>query len=178
MENLFAKKKYPYLLFHTGKDLVVRNYILDMYLEQTNEDEFSDRIICSLLTIFFTQLTRRHKKTMELSSAGKSKRGNEEALVNYILNNYQTVTLEELSRKFYYSVPYCSKVIKDFSGSTFSELLTSVRLQQGENFLLLTQMSVADISARLGYKNPETFIRVFQRYRHMTPSQYRRQNAF
>ena len=178
MENLFAKKKYPYLLFHTGKDMVVRNYILDMYLEQTNEDEFSDRIICSLLTIFFTQLTRRHKKTMELSSAGKSKRGNEEALVNYILNNYQTVTLEELSRKFYYSVPYCSKVIKDFSGSTFSELLTSVRLQQGENFLLLTQMSVADISARLGYKNPETFIRVFQRYHHMTPSQYRRQNAF
>lgn len=59
--------------------------------------------------------------------------------MSYILNNYQTVTLDELSKKFFYSVPYCSKVIKEFSGSTFSELLTSVRLRQGENFLLLTR---------------------------------------
>ncbi|HJB30187.1 MAG TPA: AraC family transcriptional regulator [Candidatus Blautia faecavium] len=176
MENIFSVKKTPYLIFHTKGDELIRNYLFDMYLEQLQEDEFSDRIICSLLTIFFTQLTRRHKNDIEVPYSGRAKGEYDDLLLTYMLNHYSTVTLSELSEKFHYSVPYCSKLIKEISGHTFSELLTSIRLQHGESFLLSTQLSVAEISDRLGYKNPETFIRVFQRYHHMSPSQYRRQN--
>ena len=55
--NIYEKSAIDYLMFHTAGDDIIRNYILDMYMEQTHLDDYSDRIICSLMTIFFTQLT-------------------------------------------------------------------------------------------------------------------------
>ncbi|MDO4285076.1 MAG: AraC family transcriptional regulator [Eubacteriales bacterium] len=174
LESLYAKKKIPYLLFHTDGDETIRNYILDMYLEQMNTDEYSDRIICSILTIFFTQLTRRHGKHIEYPRNRVQRNDSDEQILSYMMNHYDTVTLQTLSEKFHFSPSYCSKLIKSFSGRTFSELLTAIRLSQGENLLLLSQLSVAAISERIGYQNPETFIRSFQRQYGMSPSQYRR----
>lgn len=176
MENMFSVKKIPYLIFHTNGDELIRNYLFEMYFEQLKEDEFSDKIICSLLTIFFAQLTRYHKNNVEIPGSDKAKNTSGDQLLSYILNHFSTVTLHELSEHFHYSMPYCSKLIKELSGHTFSELVTSIRLQHGESYLLSTQLSIAEISEKLGYKNTETFIRVFQKYHHMSPSQYRRQN--
>lgn len=173
--NTYAKKNMQYMLFHTKKDFSIRNAIFDMYLEQLHADEFSDRIICSQLTIFFAQLTRKHKKNLEIPEAHLSN-SNADKLINYILNNYNSVTLEELSRQFHYSSSYCASLIKKSSGYSFTDLVTSIRLQHGENLLLLTPLSIAEISEKLGYKNPETFIRMFKRYHKMSPSQYRKQH--
>lgn len=174
--NYYDNNKVRYLLYHTYHDQIIQNYILDMYMEQQHLDTYSDRIICSLLTIFFTQLTRRHGKTVELSETCSSKSEYTAQLLSYIMTNYDTITLNELANHFHFSVPYCSKLVKTISGHSFSDLLTSVRLQQGENLLTHTQMSLADISDKIGYKNPETFIRCFNRFYEMTPSQFRKQH--
>lgn len=176
LENIYAKKKIRYIIFHTAEDIIMRNYILDMYCEYLRADEFSDRIICSLLTIFFTQLTRSHKRSLEIPEAYKQKGNYEISLINHVINHYNTISLVELSRQFHFSTPYCSRLIKEITGYTFSELLTNIRIQQGENLLLYTQLSVTEISEKIGYKNPETFIRIFKRCRQTTPSQYRRSN--
>lgn len=172
--NLYEKNKIRYLLYRTSKDTAIRNYILDMYMEQTHSDDYSDRIICSLLTIFFTQLTRRHGKDVIISENTKNKTACSDEMLNYIMKHYDTVTLSKLAEHFHFSVPYCSKIIKTVCGIPFSELLTQIRLRQGENLLTHTQMSVADISDKVGYKNPETFIRAFNRSYHISPSQYRK----
>lgn len=172
--NIYAKRKIRFLIFHTDCDTLIRNYILDMYQEQENADEFSDRIICSQLTIFFTELTRRHREHLEIPDARKERSEYESALINYIISNCSTVTLNSLAEQFHFSVPYCSKLIKSISGMTFTSLLTNIRLQQGEQLLMLSQLSVEDISDKVGYKNPESFIRAFKRQYNMTPSQYRK----
>lgn len=177
LNNIYEKNKIPYLLFHTGEDEIIRNYILDMYLEQELLDEYSDRIICSILTIFFTQLIRLHKEHMEIANIQNEKTAYETEVFNYIMNNYAQLTLEELAKHFHFSVPYCSKLIKKISGITFSEFQENIRLQQAENYLLYTQMNVADISEKIGFKNSETFIRMFKRRHNTTPSKYRKQNT-
>ncbi len=177
LNNIYAKKKMPYLLFHTGKDPVIQNYILDMHMEQMQPDEYSDRIICSIMTIFFTQLIRRHKKNLEVPECYRAKNSYENDLFNYIVNNYAETSLEEIAGHFHFSVPYCSKIIKEIAGCTFSELQENIRLQQSENYLLYTQLSVADISEKIGFKNPETFIRMFKRHRRITPSCFRKLNG-
>ena len=97
-------------------------------------------------------------------------------MLAYIMGNCSTVTLNELAEKFHVSVPYCSKLVKSITGKTFSNLLTEIRLQQGEQLLLYSQLSVEDISDKVGYKNSESFIRAFRRLYGDTPSQYRRKN--
>lgn len=77
LENIYARQKVRYLIYHSNEDMIIRNYILDMYLEQLNSDEYSDRIICSILTIFFMQLTRRHKKSLEIPEVNQKGKGYE-----------------------------------------------------------------------------------------------------
>ncbi len=174
LSNMYEKNQIRYLLYRTKGDLVVRNYILDMYLEQMQMDKYSDRIICSLMTIFFTQLTRRHGRTVKASDVLGRKAEYGAEMLNYIMDHYNSITLQELAEYFHFSVPYCSKIVKAISGTSFSDFITKIRLQQGENMLTYTQMSIADISGQVGYKNPETFIRCFHRYYHMSPSQFRK----
>ena len=174
--NLYSREKIRYLLFHTEGDEIIRNYILDMYKEQKHCDEYTDRIICSILTLFFVELTRRHGKNISIPDMKREKTEEESRMLSYMIANSSTVTLSELAEEFHFSVPYCSKLIKNISGKTFSNLLTEIRLQQGEQLLLYSQMSVEDISDRVGYKNPESFIRAFRRFYQDTPSQYRRKN--
>lgn len=71
--KLYEKNKIRYLVYHTYHDRIIRDYILDMYIEHRSLDDFSDRIICSLLTIFFTQLTRRHGKAVEIPDSLSSR---------------------------------------------------------------------------------------------------------
>lgn len=174
--NLYSRERIRYLIFHTERDVVIRNYILDMYREQKTSDSFSDRIICSILTLFFVELTRRHGKNVSIPDNRRERTEQESEMLAYMMGNCSTVTLNELAEEFHFSVPYCSKLIKSISGKTFSNLLTEIRLQHGEQLLLCSQLSVEDISDRVGYKNPESFIRAFRRLYNDTPSQYRRKN--
>lgn len=174
LNNIYTKNKIPYLLFHTGGEDQIQNYILDMYIEQRQLDSYSDRIICSILTIFFTQLVRLYQQTLEIPKSQNPENAYETEVFNYLVNHYADVTLEQVASHFHFSVPYCSKLFKKISGHTFSELLENIRLQQGENYLLCTQLSIADISDKVGFKNPETFIRMFKRRHQITPSKFRK----
>lgn len=174
LDNIYTKKKINYIIFHTGKDEKILESILDLYIENMNDDEYTDRIMCSILTIFFAKLTRYYKDSIELPEVRYKKSNYENQIIRYVYENYQNMTLDKLSKHFHYSLPYCSKLIKEITGFSFSKLLTQIKLQNGKNYLLNTQLSVESISEIIGYKNPETFIRVFKRYYDCSPSQYRK----
>ncbi len=70
-------------------------------------------------------------------------------------------------------MPYCSDLVKKMTSFGFSRLLGETRLRQAEYLLRSSQLSVAGISAAVGYENPENFIRAFKKAENMTPSQFR-----
>lgn len=172
--SLYDRKKTRFLIYRTDNDLQLKGYVMEMVHEQMNFDEYSDRIICSLLTIFFNQLTRRYAGSVETPEAKKHDYTQGDSILDYIMNNYTTVSIRSLAEHFHFSEPYCSRLVKEASGTTFSELLTSIRMRNSENLLANTQLSVEEISFQVGYKNPESFIRCFKRIYKMSPSQFRR----
>lgn len=172
--NIFELSKTRYLLYKTSEDTAIRNYILDMYIEQLHFDRYSDQIICALMTIFLTQLTRKYEKNVIVSNQIGCKTEYSDKIIKYIMEHYESVTLNELAEHFHFSVPYCSKVVKAVSGKSFSELITQIRLSQSQNLLDYTEMSIVNISEAVGYKNPESFIRAFQRVYNISPSKYRK----
>lgn len=97
-------------------------------------------------------------------------------ILNYIQNNYQTVTLEELAEKFHLSEPYISKYIKDKSGKTFGEHVANVRMKKAKVLLKNGNMTVENIAYAVGYQNVEPFNRTFKKLFDMTPVQYRNTN--
>lgn len=173
--NIYEQNKVRYLIYKTSGDEVIRNYILDMYMEQIHQDKYSDQIICALLTIFFTQLTRRHGKKVMLSEQIGCKAKYSDEIIKYIMSHYESVTLNSLAKHFHFSLPYCSKIVKAISGKPFSELITQIRLGQAAILLSHTDMSIANISDTVGYKNPESFMRAFQRSYCISPGKYRKE---
>ena len=66
----------------------------------------------------------------------------------------------------------CANALKVFS---FKDYLTDYRINEAAKMLINTDDRIVDISAAVGYKNSDYFIRRFIEIKGMTPSQYRRQ---
>ena len=95
------------------------------------------------------------------------------SIINYIQENYLTVTLDDLSQQFYLSKPYLSKYIKEKSGMTFGENVKRIRLNKASTLLRNGNMKVEKVAEAAGYQNVEHFNRLFKKKYGMTPVQYR-----
>ncbi len=98
------------------------------------------------------------------------------AIINYIQEHYQTVTLDDLSRQFFLSKPYLSKYIKEKSGLTFGENVQKIRMKKASTLLKNGNLKIERVAEAAGYKNVEHFNRLFRKRFGMTPVQYR--NAY
>ena len=98
------------------------------------------------------------------------------AMLNYIQNNYQTVTLESVAEQFHLSEPYVSKYIKDKSGKTFGEHVAHIRMKRAKTLLKNGNMTVENIAYAIGYQSVEHFNRTFNKSFDMTPIQYRNES--
>lgn len=172
INSIYLQNYSTFLTFHTFEDEEVKNQILEMYLEQLLDDSYSDRIISSMLIIFFTKLARKYKKAAE-SPFPMEKTSHAAKLLHCIAKEYNTITLNELADRMGYSIPYCSKYIKELTGYSFLQLLKHVRFQKAENYLLTTSFSIQKISDLLGYENPENFMRAFKKEYGISPSSFR-----
>ena len=170
LSSIYIKNHAAYLLFHTQEDLEIRNLILEMFLEQYLNHEYSDRIISSMLIIFFSKLVRKHKHTVESPTTANH---HDTSLLAYISEHYAAITLSQLAKHLNFSVPYCSAYVKKNTGYSFLQLVRKIRFQHAEMLLTSTNISIHCISLRLGYENPENFMRAFKKEYGMTPSSYR-----
>ena len=112
----------------------------------------------------------------QIDSVRDSRNGKDErinAIINYIQENYLTVTLDDLSSQFYLSKPYLSKYIKEKSGMTFGENVKRIRLNKASTLLRNGNMKVEKVAEAAGYQNVEHFNRLFKKKYGMTPVQYR-----
>ncbi len=174
--SIYIKNYATYLTFHTGGDPELQMQLLDMYMERHFQDDaYSDSVIGSMMALFFARMLRKYGGSAE-SPAETALRADAMRLLEYILQDYRTITLSELARKLNYSVPYCSKYIKDTTGYTFQQLLQKTRFQIAESYLLTSPLSVQKISALLGYENPENFIRAFKKAYGTSPAKFRAQH--
>ncbi len=114
-------------------------------------------------------------KIDEVKSAGTVKDARLLEITNYIHEHYKTVTLDELSDKFFLSKPYLSKYIREKSGMTFGDIVQKIRLKKARAMLKGSNASVESIAESVGYQNVEHFNRLFKRAYQITPIQFRNQ---
>lgn len=170
---LFLKDFSSCLLFHTLGDEDVRSQILEMYMEEFQDDEYADYMITSMLMVFFLKIVRKYKRTVESPAFNPPVYEKTSHILRYMQENYATASLADLSDMLNYSIPYCSKYIKSCTGYSFSQLQQRIRCEKASAYLLNTDMSVEKISEKIGYANPENFMRMFKKICGISPSQFR-----
>lgn len=169
--SLYQKEHPSYLLFRTGQS-PFKNTVLEMYSEQERNDQYSDRIISGMVTVLLTRLVRDFGQNAK-SPATLQGNGESAKLLHYILNHLTDVTLEKLAEHLGYSLPYTSRIIRQWTGSNFKDLTLRIKFERATRLLKDTRMSVRQISEAVGYENPENFMRMFKKRYGISPSQYR-----
>ena len=96
------------------------------------------------------------------------------SLLSYINEHYQTLTLEELAEQFHYSTRTISNFIQRETGKSFRETLQNYRLIHACRYLTKTDISLNDLPELVGYSQRTAFERIFKKYFHCTPAQYRK----
>ncbi|MER7929766.1 helix-turn-helix domain-containing protein [Streptomyces sp. NPDC096057] len=86
---------------------------------------------------------------------------------------WEPLSLEELARDAMLSKYHFLRVFTRVTGVTPGRFLCAVRLQEAKALLLATQLTVADIGARVGYSSTGSFTRRFTELVGLSPTSYR-----
>jgi len=146
-----------------------RQYDLDEYKRKykliLTFDELFDWI-CSDLVAKYRDFTNQ-KKVAEKKPIRVAKQ--------YIYDNYnRNLTLESVSEYTGFNPTYFSVFFKKETGKNFSEYLTELRMKNAKNYIVSTDMDIADIAAEVGYNDLKYFSKLFKKSTGINPTEYRK----
>ena len=89
-------------------------------------------------------------------------------------NCYKKTHLEDAAAVVCMSPKYLSRVFREQLKVGFNEYKLGVKMREAKKLLAKSGYTVNQIADKLGYENPESFIRQFKKIAQDTPAQYRR----
>ena len=142
-----------------------------------NGSELSSRLFFKSkideLTAIIIQKAEEFRCMHDLKLAASDKRA--VARIMEYANDHlsQNFLLSELAAESYMSVSKFKYVFKAVTGQTFSGYITQKRMEKACELLTHSNLYVAEIANRLGYKNAGSFSVQFKKYTGILPSDYR-----
>jgi AraC-like DNA-binding protein len=171
---LYGNQSNPYIIFRTANNEKIQNLMMDMLSEFEENKEYSSRFMNTYLVLLCLNILRDHEKdAMVLNPDASIQDENIVLILRYIHNNYNVVTLSGLAKMFNYSEAYFSRLIKEYTGSTFSHIIRNIRIHRAAELLLNPNISIEEIVETVGYSDTSHFYRTFKKYYGMTPIDYR-----
>ena len=89
-------------------------------------------------------------------------------------NCFKRIGLDDAAKAVFLSPKYLSRIFKEKTGVGFNEYRLKLLMKRARELLTTTSGTVNEISYKLGYKNPESFIRQFKIVAGATPTDYRK----
>jgi AraC-like DNA-binding protein len=83
------------------------------------------------------------------------------------------VGVQEIAASIGISVSLASQTFKQETNETIHEYFTKLRMERAAELLLETSSKISDIALLVGYQHENSFIRVFRKYKDITPGKYR-----
>lgn len=94
-------------------------------------------------------------------------------VLDYINRNYtHSITLNELSVKFYMSEFHLCRSFKKSTGRTIVEYINYLRIEKAKKILSENRKIIKDVAKMCGFKSISHFNHVFKEYENVNPSQF------
>ncbi len=111
--------------------------------------------------------SRKHRQAAQLRQA-----------FDYIETSYgEMVTLEDLARAAGMTPKYFCRFFREVTNRTPVEYLNHYRVESAAEKLTETNVSVTDVAYACGFNDLSYFIRIFKKYKGITPKQYQKSLA-
>lgn len=156
----------PYLYARAAGDADVLGYIAKAYKEDQREGCYQRGLLNSLVTGLLITLFDKY-----LDGDGVAQQGDRSGalrILQYLHQNLATATLAGLADHLSYSERQVQRLLADEVGMGFTELLTSLRMEQAAELVSHSSRPVAEIAPLVGYSEVSNFRRAFKRFHGMT----------
>lgn len=99
-------------------------------------------------------------------------------VLKYVDEHYTgAITLEQLSEQFHISLSHLCRQFKKATGMTYTQYLSSKRIEKACELLAYTRKPIADVGVRAGYKDYFYFSKAFKKTMGVSPMQYRKEKC-
>jgi AraC-like DNA-binding protein len=103
-------------------------------------------------------------RTQEAVTCRRSRMGWLERVKEYVSQHYgEAIRLEDVAQLSNFSENHFSQRFRQETGQAFTDYLTDLRVQEAVRLFRETELSTEEIAFRVGYSNPNYFIKVFKR---------------
>lgn len=172
-QSLYLYEQNDYMIIDTEKDEDISSFVLDMYIQGVDQKPFYNLVSNAEIMYIIALILQRYDKNIHLPE--KPYEGNDTIIqmISYIEHHFKDVTLNSLSDHFGFSANYCSRMIKKYTGKSFTDIVLNIKFTKAKNMLDMGEKSIADIAENTGFNNIEHFNRLFKKRYHMTPGAYK-----
>lgn len=171
IDSLFSQAEHEeYIYFEKTPSSHVEFLMQSLLEEYILEKPGYRAAMQSYLSLIFTELRR-----YDVYHSGKPDMAdiNFPAILSYVSDHLEDVTLNSLAEHFHYTPAHLSALMKRYLGQSFSSLLGELRLDKAASYLKNTSISIDSIVELLGYYDRSYFNRVFKKKYGCSPNQYR-----
>lgn len=176
---LYETKRANYILLKTGSDPMTFYTMQQLTYESNLLDSYANDCAVSLLNLYLARALRAASAAVTLYHyEGYSERDFDFALVlQYIQQNYRTVTLSSLARTFHFSETYLSKLIRKNLNQSFTDILRTLKMNRAMEYLMNTPMKISEIADSVGYDSVDHFSRTFRKVFGEPPLEYKKKHG-
>lgn len=180
LQSMLYSENIPnYLFVRTSNSEELKFYIKSATYESHSDNIYSYSKAMSWLTLFLDTVFGEFRSTIHsYQNKNLAMQESHMELIQYIQDNFQTVTLEVLAQKFNYNKSYLSRLLRNIMGKSFVELLNLIRIEHACDYLATTDLKLLQISELCGFDNQNYFNKVFKKYKGLAPSEYRSRADF
>lgn len=180
--DLRSRKLDPSRLLSGCRDelLVIRRNLDEIGLDTGTVSGFIDRFDNEMQNMTLDELEARFTSAFcdiarEVFQSGSSGiRAIISQIRQYIDQNYATeITLNTIAEQFYVNASYASRLFKQELSENFIDYLTNKRMNEAIKLLQTTDLTVYEVSEKIGYGNPKYFSQLFKKHTGFSPRDYR-----
>lgn len=146
-------------MLETGQD---GSAVSDSLLTASDVSRHAAKLLCDMLD--------RHKLQLEGAAEGLAKQ-----IVRYVDGHYcEDLSLEGVAEAFHLSPSYLSSLFKQHACKGFRKYIIDRRIAKAKRLLTDTDLKVYEIAAQVGYLDPSSFVKLFEREAGVSPARFRR----
>lgn len=160
-----------YIVFGKNNPNEIHLVINQILAEHFEKKIGSAKIIGNLISILFSLLIRNFEYITNKQE--KKSKKNIVDLLQYIDQNFLTITLTSLAKEFNYTASYISTLLKAETGKSFSQLVLEKKLEYAETLLQNTQKSIHECVSESGFTNGTYFYQHYKDFFGKLPSENR-----
>lgn len=162
--------------FFESSDSERLTVLIRQLLHYSNSKDCIDLVNSYLITLILMELSKEAVSTLCGGNAKESGRKFSDIIEWLRINCDKNYSVEEIADINGFNKDYLTRLFKKNTGMPIRKYINGMKIAAAKNLLLSSDLSVKEISYKLGITDEKYFMKLFKSFENLTPTEYR--NSF